>query len=100
MIYQRTGGACHGFLEKHPGQEAGQQKHCVVASVGGRGNLLGTLVGVALLGTVGTALTYLGINPFWERAIQGAIILAALVSDVAVGRLEHHVRRVGTAAGG
>ena len=70
-----------------------------VAIVGGRGKLLGTLVGVALLGTVGTALTYLGINPFWERAIQGAIILAALVSDVAVGRLEHHVGRIGAAPG-
>jgi len=48
---------------------------------GGRGRLLGTLIGAALLGTVGTALTFAGINPFWEKAIQGAIILAALVSD-------------------
>ncbi len=55
---------------------------------GGRGTLIGTLIGVALLGTIGTALTFLGINPFWEKAIQGAIILAALVSDVALGRLE------------
>jgi rhamnose transport system permease protein len=55
---------------------------------GGRGRLLGTLIGVALLGTIGTALTFLGINPFWERAIQGAIILAALVSDVVLGHLE------------
>jgi len=59
---------------------------------GGRGHLLGTLIGVALLGTIGTALTFLGINPFWEKAIQGAIILAALVSDVVMSRLEHHAR--------
>jgi rhamnose transport system permease protein len=59
---------------------------------GGRGRLVGTLIGVGLLGTIGTALTFLGINPFWEKAIQGAIILAALISDVALGRLEHHVR--------
>lgn len=59
---------------------------------GGRGTLIGTLIGVALLGTVGTALTYLGINPFWEKAIQGAIILIALVSDVALGRLEKNGR--------
>jgi rhamnose transport system permease protein len=57
------------------------------AITGGRGTLIGTVVGVALLGTIGTALTFLGINPFWEKAIQGAIILAALVSDVALGRL-------------
>ncbi|MGB7207134.1 MAG: ABC transporter permease [Pyrinomonadaceae bacterium] len=57
---------------------------------GGRATLIGTLIGVALLGTIGTALTFVGINPFWEKAIQGAIILAALVSDVALGRLERN----------
>jgi rhamnose transport system permease protein len=51
------------------------------AITGGRGTMLGTLIGVALLGTIGTALTFVGINPFWEKAIQGAIILAALASD-------------------
>ena len=56
------------------------------AITGGRGTLIGTLIGVALLGTIGTALTFLGINPFWGKAIQGAIILAALVSDVSLGR--------------
>ena len=59
---------------------------------GGRGTLIGTLIGVALLGTIGTALTFVGINPFWEKAIQGAIILAALVSDVLLGRLEKNGR--------
>jgi len=62
------------------------------AITGGRGTLIGTLIGVALLGTIGTALTFLGINPFWEKAIQGAIILVALVSDVALGRLERNGR--------
>lgn len=57
------------------------------AITGGRGTLIGTLIGVALLGTIGTALTFAGINPFWEKAIQGAIILAALVSDIAFGKL-------------
>jgi rhamnose transport system permease protein len=60
------------------------------AIAGGRGTVAGTLIGVALLGTIGTALTFAGINPFWEKAIQGAIILAALVSNVALGRVEHH----------
>lgn len=51
------------------------------AITGGRGSLFGTLIGVALLGTIGTALSFLGINPFWEKAIQGAIILSAVGSD-------------------
>ena len=58
------------------------------AITGGRGTLLGTLIGVALLGTIGTALTFAGINPFWEKAIQGAIILVALVSEVAFRPLD------------
>jgi rhamnose transport system permease protein len=62
------------------------------AITGGRGTLTGTLIGVALLGTIGTGLTFMGINPFWEKAIQGGIILAALASDVVLGRLEQHGR--------
>ena len=57
------------------------------AITGGRGTTIGTLIGVALLGTIGTALTFVGINPFWEKAIQGLIILAAVVSDAVLGRL-------------
>jgi rhamnose transport system permease protein len=56
------------------------------AITGGRGTIVGTFIGAALLGTIGTVLTFAGINPFWEKAIQGAIILAALVSDVALDR--------------
>lgn len=53
------------------------------AITGGRGSLFGTLLGVMLLGTIGTVFTFLHVNPAWERAIQGAIILAAVVSDTA-----------------
>jgi rhamnose transport system permease protein len=52
---------------------------------GGRGTVAGTLAGVALLGTLGTALTFLGVSPFWEKAAQGAIILVAAALDSAAG---------------
>lgn len=42
---------------------------------GGQGSLLGTLVGVLLLGSITPALTFLGVNAYWGKAIQGAIIL-------------------------
>ena len=58
------------------------------AITGGRGTLLGTLIGTALLGTIGTALTFAGINPFWEKAIQGAIILAAVASEIVLDRFK------------
>jgi len=53
---------------------------------GGKGTVLGTLLGVALLGTIGTALTFVGVSAFWEKAVQGAIILVAVASDVIVAR--------------
>jgi rhamnose transport system permease protein len=62
-----------------------------VAVSGGRGTLIGSLIGVALLGSIGPALVFLGANlpaglawlgkPQWEKAIQGLIILLAVASD-------------------
>jgi rhamnose transport system permease protein len=60
---------------------------------GGRGTLIGTLIGVAILGTIGAALTFLGINPFWERSLQGAIILAAVASDAVFARARRDQQR-------
>lgn len=48
---------------------------------GGRGTLWGTLLGVAILGVIGPALTFLGVSAFWEKAIQGAIILSSVMAD-------------------
>jgi rhamnose transport system permease protein len=49
-----------------------------VAISGGRGTLVGPLVGVALFGTIGSALEFLGAPAYWEKAIQGAIILVVI----------------------
>ena len=48
---------------------------------GGRGTVLGTVLGVLLLGAIGPALTFLGVSAYWERAIQGGIILTAVAVD-------------------
>jgi rhamnose transport system permease protein len=52
-----------------------------VAISGGRGTLVGTLLGVALLGTIRSALVFLGAEAYWEKAVQGGIILIAVASD-------------------
>ena len=52
-----------------------------VAISGGRGNLWGMFVGLLLLACVSPALTHLHIEAYWEKAIQGAIILLAVVAD-------------------
>jgi rhamnose transport system permease protein len=52
-----------------------------VAVNGGRGNLWGVFLGLLLLTTISPALTYLHVEAYWEKAIQGAIILLAVVAD-------------------
>jgi len=52
---------------------------------GGRATLLGTFAGVMLLGTVGSALTFLGVSAYWGRGLEGAIVIAAVAVE-AVGR--------------
>lgn len=61
---------------------------CVVvggASIsGGTGTIIGSLLGVLLLGAVRTFLIFLRLgemSTYWERAIQGAFILAAVLLD-------------------
>jgi rhamnose transport system permease protein len=65
---------------------------------GGRGTFAGTLLGVILLGAIGPALTFLGVNAYWERALQGAIILTAVAADAWRERPATHARAL--AAGG
>jgi rhamnose transport system permease protein len=51
------------------------------AVTGGRGTIGGTVLGVVLLGGIGPALTFVGVSAYWERALQGAIILTAVAAD-------------------
>lgn len=57
-----------------------------VAISGGRGNLWGVFAGLLLLATIAPALTHLHVEAYWEKAIQGAIILLAVVADGVRGR--------------
>ena len=53
---------------------------------GGSGTVLGTAIGVLLLGVIAGSLTHLHIEPTWERAFQGGLILMAVVIDTLQGR--------------
>jgi len=52
-----------------------------VAISGGRGSLWGAFVGLLLLACVNPALTHLRVEAYWEKAIQGVVILLAVVAD-------------------
>jgi rhamnose transport system permease protein len=52
-----------------------------VAISGGRGNLWGVFAGLVLLGCLGPALTHLHVQAYWDKAIQGIVILLAVVAS-------------------
>jgi rhamnose transport system permease protein len=55
---------------------------CVIGGVsiaGGRGTVLGCLLGTAFLVIIFNALPIIDVSPFWQMAISGAAILAAVV---------------------
>ncbi|WP_118180499.1 ABC transporter permease [Paraburkholderia phosphatilytica] len=49
---------------------------------GGRGSIIGTFIGVVLIGVINVGLSLLGVNPFWTQFIQGGVIFAAVMLDV------------------
>jgi rhamnose transport system permease protein len=55
---------------------------CVIGGVsiaGGIGSVGGTLLGALFLGVIANALPVINVSPFWQMAISGAVILAAVV---------------------
>jgi len=52
-----------------------------VAISGGRGRLWGVFAGLLLLACINPALTHLHIEAYWEKAIQGAIIILAVTGE-------------------
>jgi rhamnose transport system permease protein len=76
------------FVDMEPNTGVGLEMKVIAAVVvggvaisGGRGTLVGPLIGVLLLETIRPALVFLGAQPYWETAIQGGIILAAVASE-------------------
>jgi rhamnose transport system permease protein len=63
---------------------------CVIGGVsiaGGVGTVSGTLLGALFLGIVVNALPVINVSPFWQMAISGAIILAAVVVNARAERI-------------
>lgn len=52
-----------------------------VAISGGRGNIWGAGLGLVLLACISPALTHFHVEAYWERAIQGVVILLAVMAD-------------------
>jgi rhamnose transport system permease protein len=57
-----------------------------VAITGGVGTILGATLGALVLGVINIALVVLRVSPFWQQAIQGALIVAAIALDTMLAR--------------
>ena len=49
---------------------------------GGRGSMVGTLLGVLVITLIGNGLVLLGINPFIQQVVRGVIIVAAVLANI------------------
>ncbi|MQM38622.1 Ribose import permease protein RbsC [wastewater metagenome] len=52
---------------------------------GGRGSIIGTLIGVLIMVMIRNGLNLLGISPFWQGSAIGSIIILALLVERFVG---------------
>lgn len=50
-----------------------------ISTMGGTGRVLGSLFGALFLGVINNALPVIGISPFWQMAISGAVIVIAVL---------------------
>src|SRR5204863_5746314 len=76
------------FTDVDPKTGTGLELQAIAAAVvggvaisGGRGNLCGVLAGVLLLACIAPGLVFLNLQPQWEKALQGCIILLAVAAD-------------------
>lgn len=53
---------------------------------GGRGSVMGTVIGCLIIGVLNNALALLGVNAFWQLVVKGFVILAAVAVDRATAR--------------
>jgi ribose transport system permease protein len=65
---------------------------------GGKGSMIGTFVGVLLIGVINNGLTLLNVSPFLVQFMQGALIFIAVVLDAVNTRRLSRMKLGGRAA--
>ncbi len=54
---------------------------------GGRGTIVGTLIGALIIGVLNNSLNLLNVQHFWQKVVLGLVILAAALLDAGLRRL-------------
>ena len=55
---------------------------------GGRGSVLGTVLGAIIIGVLNNGLVLLNVSPFWQQVVKGFVILIAVIIDKANSKNE------------
>ena len=67
---------------------------CVIGGVslkGGQGTIPGVLLGALMIAVINRSLSLVGIDPFWQQSLKGAIILLAVMINILMQR--HAIRK-------
>lgn len=78
----RTGGATNNYGNGYELDAIAAAVVGGVSTTGGVGTVQGILAGVLIFGVINYGLTFIGINPYWQQIIKGAIIIIAVAFDV------------------
>ncbi|PLK46994.1 sugar ABC transporter permease, partial [Klebsiella pneumoniae] len=55
---------------------------------GGRGTILGTLIGAFVIGFLADGLVMMGVSEFWQMVIKGIVIIVAVIIDQMQNRMQ------------
>jgi ribose transport system permease protein len=55
---------------------------------GGRGTIIGTVLGAIIIGVLNNGLVLLDVSPFWQQVVKGLVILLAVMIDKANSKTE------------
>ncbi len=76
------------FIGASPSAGTGQELNAIAAAViggtsfsGGRGSVLGTVVGALIIAVLSSGLVMADVNPFWQEVVIGFIIILAVYTD-------------------
>jgi len=48
---------------------------------GGKGSIMGTVIGALIIGVLNNGLVLLNVSPFWQQVVKGSVILLAVIID-------------------
>ncbi|MDR0989149.1 MAG: ribose ABC transporter permease [Prevotellaceae bacterium] len=96
VVYTLTGVLCAvaGLLvtarldSAQPNAGSGYELDSIAAVViggtslsGGKGTIIGTVIGALIIGVLNNGLVLLDVSPFWQQVIKGLVILGAVILD-------------------